>query len=64
MRIRTVNDKEKVKEIKEKIKENDGYCPCVPEYAHNETTKCMCKEFLESPAGTECHCGLYVKEED
>ena len=39
MRIRTVNDKEKVKEIREKIKENDGYCPCVPEYANNETTK-------------------------
>lgn len=64
MRIKAIDDKKKVTKIREQIKENNGYCPCVPKYAHNEDTKCMCKEFLQSPVGTECHCGLYVKVEE
>lgn len=64
MKIKAIDDKEKADEIRKKIKENNGYCPCVPEYAHNKDTKCMCKEFLKSPAGTECHCGLYIKVEE
>lgn len=45
--------------MREKIKENDGYCPCSVE--KTEDTKCMCKAFREIPSGT-CHCGLYSKE--
>lgn len=64
MKIKVIATKEKEKEIRKLIKENNGHCPCVPSFAWNETTKCMCKEFLDSPKGTICHCGLYVKEED
>ena len=59
MAIRLSDDKELVEEIRQKLKENDGYCPCRIE--KNEDTKCMCKEFREQDSG-ECHCGLYVKE--
>ncbi len=46
------------KEIKNKIKEKGGYCPC--KLLKNDDTKCMCKEFREQKEG-ECHCGLYIK---
>ena len=43
IKIKLVDDKELVAEIKQQLKENDGYCPCrlskIPE------NKCMCKEF-------------------
>lgn len=47
-----------VKEIRQKIKENGGYCPCRLE--RTPETKCICKDFLEQESGT-CHCGLYIK---
>lgn len=56
--IRVSEDKELVKTIREKLKENGGFCPC--RLVKNEDTKCMCKEFREQEEG-ECHCGLYVK---
>lgn len=60
MKIRLNADKEYVKNMREKLKENGGYCPCKLE--KNEDTKCICKEFLEQGLGP-CHCGLYIKEE-
>lgn len=60
MKITVSKDKELVKKIRQKLKENDGYCPCRLE--KNRDTKCICKEFLEQASGT-CHCGLYNKEE-
>lgn len=62
MKVQLVNNKEQVALIKEKLKENNGYCPC--RLIKNEDTKCMCKEFRESPVGSTCHCGLFVKMED
>ena len=56
--IRVSENKELVKTIREKLKENGGFCPC--RLVKNEDTKCMCKEFREQEEG-ECHCGLYVK---
>ena len=50
-----------VKEMMEKIKENDGYCPCKLEKSSD--TKCMCKEFRDQVTEGYCHCGLYYKEE-
>ena len=44
MKITENPNKEEVNYIKEKIKENDGYCPCQLE--KNENTKCICKNFL------------------
>ncbi len=61
MKITTNPDKELVKTIREKLKANDGYCPC--RLVKNEDTKCMCKEFLTQEEG-ECHCGLYIKTKD
>lgn len=61
MRITTNSDKTLVNEIREKIKETGGYCPCSP--IRTPDTKCMCKEFREQEDG-ECHCGLYVKYKD
>lgn len=58
-RITTNPDTEYVQEIKHKLKENGGYCPC--QLVKNKDTKCMCKEFREMESGM-CHCGLYLKE--
>ena len=59
IKIRLTDDMELRKEIIEKLKANDGYCPCA--LVRNLDTVCMCKEFRDMEEGT-CHCGLYVKE--
>ena len=50
-------------EIKKKLKENSGYCPC--RLDKTKDTKCMCKEFREQIADPNyegyCHCMLYYK---
>ena len=56
--IKVNKNKKLVAEIKQRIKDNTGYCPC--RLLKNEDTKCMCKDFREQEEG-ECHCGLYVK---
>lgn len=61
MRITVSSDAELVKAIRERLKANDGYCPC--RLTKSADTKCMCKEFLEQDKPGECHCGLYVKVE-
>lgn len=58
MKVELSKNKELVAEIRERLKETGGYCPCRLE--RNEDTRCMCKEFKEQKKG-ECHCGLYVK---
>ena len=60
MKIKLSNDKELVAEIKQKLKDNDGYCPC--RLTKNDDAKCPCKEFRDQEEPGECHCGLYVKE--
>lgn len=60
MKVKVVDDRVKVTEIGQAIKDNDGYCPC--KLIKNKDTKCICKEFREQiDAGIlgECHCGLY-----
>lgn len=59
MRIFKNPNKEFVKEIEQKKKENGGYCPCALEKTPD--TICICKEFREMDEGM-CHCGLYIKE--
>mgnify|MGYP003571243298 CR=1 FL=1 len=61
MKITLNPDKEYVAEIKEALKNNNGYCPCRLE--HTPETRCMCKEFRDMDEGM-CHCGLYIKEKD
>lgn len=61
MKIKVNPDKELADLVRQKLKENQGYCPCRRD--KNEDTKCMCKEFLAQEEG-ECHCGLYIKVKD
>ena len=64
MKIKRHADEETAKEIRSAIKAAKGHCPCVLESARNDDTLCMCKEFRDSPQGTICTCGLYIKTED
>lgn len=61
MKIMVNPDKELVKTIREKLKANDGYCPC--RLQKSKDTKCICKDFMNQKEG-ECHCGLYIKFDD
>ena len=51
-------DKELVNLIRQRLRENGGYCPCA--LFKTEETKCICKDFREQEEG-DCHCGLYSK---
>ena len=60
MKVKVVDDKARVEEIRKALEDNDGYCPC--RLIKNVHTKCMCREFREQMAAGllgECHCGLY-----
>lgn len=52
-------DAQFVKQLKKRIKDNNGYCPCRLE--KNADTKCPCKDFRETG---DCCCGLYIKVPD
>ena len=61
MKIKINSDKEKVSDIKKRIIDNGGYCPCA--FKKIEETKCMCKDFrdrIEKKEYGECNCGLYI----
>jgi hypothetical protein len=64
MKIELYTDKETANEIRTKMREAGGHCPCVLPSKRNEDTVCICKNFREAPAGTVCHCGLYKKTEN
>ncbi len=49
-------DKDFVKELKKRIKANNGYCPNQPD--KNPDTKCPCKYHEESG---DCICGLWIR---
>lgn len=54
-------DEDYVKEIKQDLKGNNGYCPC--KLVHIPENKCPCKEFREMKASGKpgmCSCGLYI----
>ena len=61
MIVKVNPDKEYVREVRKKLKANNGYCPCA--ITKTEDTKCMCREFREMKSGV-CSCGLYIKEDD
>ena len=60
LKARLNPDTNKVRAIREALKENDGYCPCT--IHKSSDTLCMCKDFKEQSTPGPCHCGLYVKE--
>lgn len=60
-KVITNPDKDFVKEVRAKVKANNGHCACAITF--DEDNKCMCKEFREQIANGvagECHCGLYI----
>lgn len=61
IKIRLVDDPDMVAEIKQQLKDNDGYCPC--RISKTPENKCMCKEFREQDVPGVCHCGIYEKVE-
>lgn len=52
-------DKEFVKDLKKRIKKNNGFCPC--RLDKTPDTKCLCKDYRETG---ECICGLFIKVDD
>ncbi len=58
-KIKLNPDSDRVREVCDALKANEGYCPCKLEKTPD--TLCMCKEFREQQTGL-CHCGLYMKE--
>lgn len=62
MKIKLSDNKELVSQIKQKLKDNQGYCPC--RLTKSEDTKCPCKEFREQTELGACHCGLLCKVEE
>lgn len=60
LKIKLNPDAGVVKELREKLQQNEGFCPC--ELLHTPDTKCMCKAFREQTEEGYCHCGLYYKE--
>ena len=64
MRFHVSENNELVKEIRNELKDNEGYCPCVYQSKCKPEYKCVCKDFKENvPVGQSCHCGLYIKDE-
>jgi len=63
MTIRVTKDEQLKNEIRKRLKENGGYCPCVLNSRGKSEYKCMCNDFINNtPIGQSCHCGLYIKE--
>ena len=65
MRILLNPDVEYVKEVRRKLKENNGYCPCA--VVKTADTKCKCKAFREQLERGElgaCGCGLWIAVDD
>ena len=64
MKVHITEDKELVLAVREALKENDGYCPCIHQSKGKSEYKCMCQDFLTNvKVGDACHCGLYIKDE-
>ena len=59
MKIMLNQDVDLVEDIRKRLSDNNGYCPCA--IIQDDDTKCMCKAFREQTDEGECHCGLYIK---
>lgn len=66
MAVRLNEDKEVVAQIRQGLKNKDGYCPC--RLTKRPEDKCMCQEFRDQIADPNfegyCHCMLYYKSKD
>lgn len=65
MKAHVTTDIELRDSIREGLRRNDGYCPCIINGNGVEKYKCPCDDFLLSvKVGDACRCGLYIKDED
>lgn len=60
LKIVVNEDRDYVEAMRQRLVENEGYCPCT--LVKTPDTKCMCKEFREQGIEGYCHCGLYYKK--
>lgn len=61
MKIIPNPDPQFVADIKQRLKERNGYCPC--QIDKTPDTKCRCKAFrdqIKRGEEGECHCGLWI----
>jgi ferredoxin-thioredoxin reductase catalytic subunit len=64
MKIHVTDNNELKNLIRQGLKNNDGYCPCIMNSRGKEEYKCMCEDFrINTPVGQSCHCELYIKDE-
>lgn len=60
LKMKLNEDEAVVKQVREALKTNGGYCPC--QIGKSEDTKCICKHFKqEVKVGDFCICELYQK---
>ena len=65
MKIHVTTDEFIKQTIRQGLRENNNYCPCIVNSQRQEKYKCMCEDFrLNTPVGQSCHCGLYIKDEN
>jgi len=50
-------DKDYVRDMREAIAKNSGFCPCI--IKKSADSRCPCKDFIDKKI---CHCNLYVPE--
>ena len=64
--VKLNEDEALVQRLREALKKNGGYCPCMPQKSIE--TVCMCKDFRDKIKDPQfeglCHCGLYRKVKD
>lgn len=62
MKYKENPDRETVNFIKQRLNDNNGYCPGISSSYGKEEYKCPCDRFYnETEKGETCPCGLYVK---
>lgn len=64
MKVHVTQNEELKQIIRQGLKDNDGYCPCIAGSKGQEKYRCMCEDFqINVKVGEACHCGLYIKDE-
>lgn len=65
MKMHVSDNKDRVAVVRQGLKDNDGYCPCIYKSKGKPQYLCICEDFrLNKKVGETCHCGLYVKDEE
>ena len=64
MKLHVTDNEELRTFIRDALRLNDGFCPCIKDSKGKEEYRCICEEMrTKIQVGQTCHCGLYVKDE-